>query len=479
MKIIRMKRILCMVLALIIALTFCLTGCGNKKTSTSNVYTIDWYIVANTAPSNVADVEAKVDEYIKDKIGATLKLHYLTWAQYDEKLNVMNAGGEKYDICWTSGETYKLNAVKNAYLPLNDLMDQYAPKTKEILGEDFLKGSQINGKNYGVPANKDKGHSTGFLYRKDLAEKYGFTERLNNIKSFDELYPMLDVIKEKEPSIEPLLEDGPASSKDYNFFDTFAFPAGIYLDNPDEVVNYVESPEYKEACEKSRYNFVNKYSWLENAANENQFIQISGLKAGKDKELNANRKYEWVQVELTERYMTASDTSGSLMAISRTSENPEKVMQFIELFNTDKYLNNLIVFGIEGVNYKKIDENTIEPIKDSGYGNAGMQWVFGNTFINYIVKGEDPNKVSDMEKFNESLLPATDLGFVFNSESVKTEVGACQNVRKEFETRLSNGQDDVDKTLAEYKSKLKAAGCDKIIQEAKKQYKAWKDNKEK
>lgn len=461
-------------LALVMALSFAVTGCKKQEASTDEIYTIDWYIVANTAPSNVSDVEAKVDEYIKDKIGARLKMHYLTWSQYDQKLNVMNAGGEKYDICWTSGDTYKLNAAKNAYLPLNDLMDKYAPKTKEILGNDFLKGSQIDGKNYGVPANKDKGHSVGILYRKDLAEKYGLTEKLNSVKTFEELYPLMDIIKEKEPNVEPLLEDGPSSSKDYNFFDTFAFPIGIYLDNPDKVVNYVESPEYKEACEKSRYNFVNKYSWLENAADENQFIQISGLKAGKDKELNATRKYEWVQIELTDRYMSAGDTCGSLMAISRTSENPEKAMQFLELLNTDKYLNNLVIFGIEDVNYKKIDDNTIEPIKDSGYGNSGMQWVFGNTFLNYIVKGEDPDKVSEMEKFNESLKPAGDLGFVFNNESVKTEVGACQNVRKEFETRLSNGQDDVEKTLAEYKSKLKAAGCDKIMEEANKQYKEWK-----
>lgn len=473
----KLLKIITVFVALATLLT-CFSGCGKKTAGKDGLYTIDWYFVCNEVPKDVESVESKADEYLNDKIGAKLKMHYLTWSQYEEKLNMMNAGGEKYDICWVAGDTYKLNAAKNAYLEINDLLDQYAPKTKEIIGEEFLKGSQINGKNYGIPANKDKGHSEGILYRKDLADKYHLTERLNNVKNFDELYPIMDVIKKNEPDIEPLLEYGPSSYKDFDFFDFFAFPAGIYLNNPDEVVNYVESPEYKAACEKSRYNYVNKYSLLDsNSTAETHFIEICNLKAGKDKELNATRKYEWVQVELTDRYMTGGDTMGSIMAISRTSEQPEKAMQFLELFNTDKYLNNLIIFGIEGKHYTKIDDNTIEPIKNSGYGNAGMQWVFGNTFINYNVKGEDSDRVQKMEAFNDSLISAADLGFVFNSENVKTEVGACQNVRKEYETRLANGSEDVDKILPEYIAKLKSAGSEKVIAEAKKQYEEWKKGK--
>lgn len=469
------KRFLSGLLAGTALAAMCLTGCGKKQVSDGE-YTLDWYIITGAAPTKAADVEAKVNEYIKDKVGAKLKMHYLTWSQYDEKLNMMNAGGEKYDICWTCGDTYKLNAAKNAYLEIDELMDKYAPKTKELIGEDFLKGSRIDGKLYGVPANKDKGHSEGILYRKDLAEKYGLTDKLNSIKSFDELYPMLDIIKQNEPAVEPLIEHQPSSYKDFRFFDFFAFPAGVYVDgSSNEVVNYVESPEYKEACEKSRYNFVNKYSWLESMENgENYFIQIMNLKPGKDKELSGVRKYDWVQVEITDRYMTNGDATGSIMAISRTSEQPEKAMKFLELFNTDKYLNNLVVYGIEGVNYKKVDENIIEPIKNSGYGNASMEWVFGNTFLNYIVKGDDPNKFQETEKFNESLIPAEDLGFTFNQEAIKTEVGACQNVRKQFEGRLANGEDDVDALLTEYIEKLRAAGSERIVAEVKKQYNEWK-----
>ena len=103
-----------------------------------------------------------------------------------------------------------------------------------------------------------------------------------------------------------------------------------------------------------------------------------------------------------------------------------------------------------------------------------MQWAFGNTFINYVVKNEDPNKSQEMKKFNESLIPAKTLGFTFDQESVKTEAGACLNVKKEFENRLANGTEDVEILLNEYQSKLKAAGAERILAEVQKQYDAWR-----
>ena len=33
---------------------------------------------------------------------------------------------------------------------------------------------------------------------------------------------------------------------------------------------------------------------------------------------------------------------------------------FLELVNTDKYLNNLINFGVEGVDYEKVSDNVIK-----------------------------------------------------------------------------------------------------------------------
>lgn len=470
------KKLISGAMALVMAAGL-MAGCGGNGGSADN-YQIDWYLVTGNVPGDTSEVEAKVDEYLAEKLpGTTLKMHYLDWGSYTQKLNVMMAGGDKFDICYMAGDSYRQNVAKNAFVPLNDLIDEFAPKTKEIIGEDFLKGSQINGVNYGIPANKDKGHQQGVIYRKDLAKELGLEEMLANAKTLDDMYPIYDIVKEKRPDMVPLKEGASQSTPMFINFDTVAFPIGFMLDDETLTpVNYIETEEYKEAVLRVRQNRLDGYTKADyKPESEMHFAEFAGLKPGKAAELTVNRQHEYGQIELTDAYMTNGDATGSIMAVSRTSGDPERVVKFLELFNTDPYLNNLIIYGIEGKHYNKIDENYVEPIKDSGYGNAGMQWEFGNTFINYLTKGEDVDKVKNMEEFNANLKQAPSLGFVFDGAAVKTETGACLNVQAEFENTLHGGSDkDPEKTLEEYRAKLKSAGVDKILEEVTRQLNEWK-----
>lgn len=475
----KIKRMLSGVVAGVLGAALLLTGCGGEKTvSNEKPYVIDWYLVTGDVPASTVEVEQKVNEYLKGKVNAELKMHYFNWGAYDQKINVMIAGGDKFDIAHTSADKFLNDAAKGAYLPMNDLLDKYAPKTKEIVGEDFLKGSQINGVNYGLPANKDKGHHSGVLYRVDVAEELGLTEALNSVKTMDDIYPILDIVKEKKPDMVPLLEAGLFCEYVLTNVDPIAFPAA-FLINEDgtvgDVINEAETEAYAQACKRTRENRVLGYTRQGyETTDEKHFMEFAGLKPGKDAEVSAGRKHEYKQIDLTVPFMTNADSIGSLMGISRTSENPEVVMQFLELFNTDPYLNNLIVYGIEGVHYEKIDENRIRPIADSGYGNSGMQWKFGNTFINYLTENEQIDKVDKMKQYNDELLPVENLGFKFDASSLKTETGACLNIKAEFFEVLVDAPENYEAILEEYKAKLKSAGSDKIVAEAQRQYDEWK-----
>jgi len=115
-------------------ITAFLSGCGSDGQKTGEIYNIDWYLVQGTTPTDEATVEAAVNEYLQEKgVLATLDMHYLGWGEYDRKVNLMISGGEKFDICYTSaGNGYRNNATKNAFMPLDELIDKYAPKKKEI-----------------------------------------------------------------------------------------------------------------------------------------------------------------------------------------------------------------------------------------------------------------------------------------------------------------------------------------------------------
>ena len=477
----KIKRLICGAVSAALLAVMALSGCGNENQSSAGKYTIDWYHITGTVPGDTTKVEAAVNEYLDGKLGAELKLHFFDWSAYDQKINVMIAGGDKFDICYTAGDVYRMNASKNAFVALNDMLDEYAPNTKELLGEEFLEGSQVNGVNYGIPANKDKGHHFGIMYRTDIAEKLGLTDALSQVKTMNDLYPILDVVKEKEPEIVPLVEYATHSEASFNDFDTMAFPAGMYLSSTeDKIVNIVETPEYKEASLKTKANRDKGYTRAGGItpSKEIHFAEIVSLKPGKDKELSSSRIYDYTQVDMTTPYMTSSDTSGSLMAISRTSKNPQIALQFLEMFNTDAYLNNLIVYGIEDEHYTKNPDGSITPIKDSGYGNAGMQWEFGNVFLNYPVEGEDLQKAAKMEAYNKALVPSRSLGFSVDLSSIQSEVSACQNVKAEFSERLSSAADeDAEATLNQYIEKLRAAGSEKIVAEVQNQYDAWRANR--
>lgn len=101
-------------------------------------YEINWYI-QGTPQSDTPSVEAKINEYLADKINATLKLHILDASQYSQKLGTMINAGEYFDIAFCASWMldYKANAANGAFLALDDMMSDYLPETSKMLGEDF------------------------------------------------------------------------------------------------------------------------------------------------------------------------------------------------------------------------------------------------------------------------------------------------------------------------------------------------------
>jgi putative aldouronate transport system substrate-binding protein len=466
------------------------TAVENSKLDPVN---LTWYFVGPGEQKDTSVVEQEVNKYLKDKINASLKLYCIDWGTYQQKMFAMISAGEPFDMCFTASwlNDYNKNSRTGAFVAINDLMDKYAPKTKALLGEDFLKASQIDGKNYAVPTNKEKARSHGLLYNKTLADKYGFD--MTKIKTINDLEPMLKAIKEKQPGFFPFIGgNGWLGFNNWNAYNTSDNPEVGDITEDGKVINQFETPEFKATFETirkyydagyERKDILTQKGAQEDSINKGQnFVWAVNLKPGYAAERTANNQtkekygFELAQLDLTEPVMCTADVMGSLTAISKTSKNPDRAMMFLELMNTDKYLNNLINYGIENKHYKKISENTIEAITDSGY-SLGMQWALGNQFINYLQKAEDPNKWAQYEEFNKKAKPSPELGFIFNPDPIKNEKAACDNVISQYYRALTFGVIDPAKYLPEFLSKLKAAGGDKIIAEKQKQFDTWKATK--
>ena len=484
-----------LILLLSLAIIFSMSACKNNTVQKADepsdsvpadAYEIQWYFVNSNAQKDVLLVEEEANKYLKDIINATIKLNCLDWGTYSNKVSTMLASGSPMDMVFTSSGTlsYSQNVAKGNYLDISELITKYAPKTYEMLSS-VIDAARINGKLYGIPANKDTAHRYGFVYNKAIAEKHNLD--LSNVKSFEDLEPVLSVIKEKEPELIALGIGGsrtPYDLIDFDFISGFNQVGAFYSDKqPDVIINQFESPEFKEAVLLARKYYQDGYIYKDAATAKNfdqlqkqgqMFTYMEKLQPTKLNEINAaSANVEYDAVYVSEILRINDDVKGSMIAIPRTSKNPERVMRFIELFNNDVYLNNLINFGIEGKHYTKKSENVIEPVKDSGYDQVGMQWEFGNTFINYFLPNMPSDRNEKLKEFNEKAKNMKSLGFSFDNEPIKVEVSSCANVIQEYLQNLTSGAVDVETILPQFIQKLKQAGADKIIQEEQLQYDNW------
>jgi putative aldouronate transport system substrate-binding protein len=431
---------------------------------------------------DVTSVEAAANEYLKDKINATIKLNAISGAQYGQKLPTMMAANEYYDIafCSTWMLNYPSTASTNAWIALDGYWDKYLPKTKAILGENAIESAKVNGKVYAIPTNKEMFVQRGFTYREDLAEKYNID--FSKIKSFADLEPALKIIKENEPGLQYPIDWGADRTPfDLNIYQNSPFPLVIYADKYDgRVVNAYETEELKEAALTARHLFEAGYVKRDVLTSKDFdqrlkagkiFAYVDFLKPGKAKEASKDFTFPLNQTELTSAVYEPS--TGSMNAISRTSKNPERAMRFMELYNNDEYLNNLLVYGIEGKHYTKLDADTVEITPNSGYTMSGTQWMLGNVFINYLTRIEPKDKYTAMKKLNDEAVMPQYFGFVFDPTPVSQEAAAIGVVSNDFKSQITSGAMDPLPLIEQVNAKLKASGIDKVKAEAQKQFDAF------
>jgi putative aldouronate transport system substrate-binding protein len=455
-------------------------------------YEIKWYFIGNGQQPDVKMVEDAASKYIQKKgLNATVKLQCYTWGDdYNNHMRTIIASGEPFDICFTSSwaNLYTVNVGRGAFLDITDLWKKYAPKSRAQLHPSFITASQVNGRNYAIPANKEVAHAWCIMFTKEFVDKYKFD--ISSIKKLADLEPMLKVIHEKEPGVIGFQNIGGENASrvlDYDRPIGDQVPAALYNDSKDmKVFNMLETKEFKEYCELVHKWYQAGYIPTDAANMTNDFVgdikahkvfcKIESYKPYADEERSASWGLPQVAVQLTRPVAQTYDCIGSMQAIPKSCKKPEMALKFLELFNTDKYLNNLINFGIEGKHYVKIADNVIDKVPGKTAENNGYQpgtpWMFGNQYLNYFYKGEHQDKWDLFKKFNESSLAAKSQGFSFDAEPVKNEIAACQNVWNTYVLALVTGTVD-PATIPDVVAKFKAAGVDKVIAEEQKQLDAW------
>ncbi|MCP4180715.1 MAG: ABC transporter substrate-binding protein [bacterium] len=480
----------------LISIIFILSGCGKKTYpvgTPKNPYKIVWYQFG-MPQKDLPMVEKKANEYLRKKLGVILDIHMIQPGQYTKKINVIEISGEKFDLCFTSSWTnnYVRNANRGAFYPLDKLLKKYGQGIIRELNPYYLVGMRVNGNIYAVPTNKEISSQLNYIFNEKLLKKNGFS--LKDFKpaagpeTLKSLFPYFASVKKNEPGIVPINVDkneDVSSNKFAYLMGGSSMPGAVRIGKGNyKVINQLDSKEYiayyklmhkmyqMGYIQKDAPEITNGYSLV---ATEKTAVSSNFYQPGADNVWSNLYGYKMVSIPAYKPVI--SDVTGASIAISINAERPDLDMKFLNLLNTDKYLRNLLQYGIDGVHYKKIGPNRIKFLP-AHKSYLMFSFTLGNLYLTYLLPGDPANKWEQFKKFNASGTPSQILGFHFDPTPVSSELAAISNVKAQYKTGLTTGQMDYKTYLPKYMAALKRAGLKTYLAEEQKQLNEWaKKNK--
>lgn len=451
-------------------------GCSSTATSKkSDVVTLKWYTIG-AEPKDLQLVEDEANKYLEEKIGVNIDMNFIDYGEYSQKLGVIINSGEAYDLAFTcswAGD-YLGNARKGAFLDLTPYLDNIGSEMKEAIDDRFWSGAEVDGGIYAVPNQKEICTAPMWVFTKEYVDKYNipYTE----LHSLEDLEPWLKLIKENEPDVTPLYITKGFSAPQY--FEQLVDPVGIeYEDDSLVVKNMFETDKMKSTLETLRKYYQAGYINADSATAQDdksvkRFVTKGDGQPYAEVLWSKDLKYDVVASQITDSYITNASTTGSMIAVSKNSKNPDKAVEFLNLLNTDEYIRNLLNYGIEGTHYESVNDKQIK-LTDKASDYSVGYYTLGNLFITKALDNEPETKWDEFQEFNDAAKESAVLGFKFDTSKVTNEIAAINNVLEEFKSTIYSGSVDVDEYLDKLNKKLKDQGIDRVIEEMQTQLDAW------
>ena len=412
------------------------------------------------------------------------------------EIGLVNSGNEelmKYlmdnpdaDIIYT-GDFQKI-LTENLFLPLDDLLQSDGQDILSVLSEEYLIYSRRDGKQYGLPPKIELASASGVVMRTDLLEKYEIDSK--TIQTWDDVGEVLDTIVKNEPDIYGIVVDLPRQ------FSPLASSLAMVVEeeNKLEAVNYFATADFYEWAERIydwgqkeylydlanyRYNSGATRGLLYGLMEEGYlFSYMVGYKPGIADQETKNFDVLLTKIQITPQVITNTSYQGEWGIYSR-STHPKEAMRILNFLYSDKEINNLFCWGIEGEHYQK-DENGRLVLPDGKTQSEyffNRNWVLPNGYIADVWQGDIPNLLEEVEKFNDEAEYAPDFEFWFDDSEVQVETERCLEVINAYLDGFVCGQFDPDEMIPMMLSELEDCGIERIIQEKQRQLDEWEAQK--
>ena len=459
-----------------------LTGCASDSGKANDaVEPIKLRFVTydnGSVPLDAKEVIEAANSVSAQKIGVTADLEF----QSKEKINLMMASGEYYDMVFTSSwiNQYDKNAPEGLYYDITDLVKNETPALYESIGE-FWDCAKVGGRIYAVPVLKDMGAEDMFRFNADYFEgEKGMT--IPDHMTFAELEQYLEAYKKDYPDKYPLAMDKNGLAGFYNFLERIVDPVIVipYGQDRPQAIPFWECDELMD-----RFRLLHK--WYKAGYIHPDAATIDSTAADKSIPVRpgvAWRGYlgysnpdDWgfnVKTSIYDGpYLSRTSEQGAMFAICAGCDEEHAIacLRYLELLGTDRKFRDILGYGIEGKHFKYLDNGTVLRLP-AGFERYKTGLYQTGSVVNASVESISPTFLADpdqwkkvYEGYKEYGIYSATKGFAYDPTPKEDIITAVTAIYDDYAAELRTGTSDPDTVIPEIKKRMEAAGFNELLED--------------
>lgn len=493
------KRVLALIAAVTL-LTGVMSGCGDKGNNLNADGKLELTIMGFLTEN--AGSESQIQDKMYEMTNVQANLIQAPQASYGEKLNTTLASGNLPDIVYMYEDQMNLWIEEGALLPLDDLIEKYAPNFMKNLREGDEKQLVYpeDGKIYGLPYMLRLPAQRTMGVRKDWLDKLG----LKAPDTIEELEKVLTAFKDNasklsDSAIIPYVGlIGPF----YGLFDIQqSGDQNMWTENKDgKLVTYFEHDNYRQCLEllnrfyenglidpefmtrnndeASVYNLFNAGTAGMGFVYSTRLSEITGNLQTEDK----NALFDFMPPVTGisgQKKIDGRDVFGIRGCITIAAEDKVKeCLGFLDWAYSEEG-ERLLNYGIEGQHYDMVDgKPVIRPEFNQGWVDIRKEGIVPtnmsynrslDAYNQCMFYGKDISELSELEKLTYKAYYENENYVVPKLKAMRTELSAKKGTDiyanlKEKEAKAILGTISIDEFFEEL-AKAKANGLDDLTKE--------------
>jgi putative aldouronate transport system substrate-binding protein len=382
---------------------------------------------------------------------------------------------------------------------LDDLIQQWAPELIDLFDPVLWSCATVNGKIYSIPAfwRDNSGDGEGKLaVRKDKFDEFGLPIPGSQEEALEVLPVLNEMWKAQDGVDRYVFEHSPgrcpvAFHRTYDSWPFYASQDGIFkVTQSAEASLYFESEEFKKDADfmNALFNLGLIHPDAMNLPNDvksdiiaqrGDYLLCIMTPGANPITLERNGimgavNYSFV-FEPEKPYLCNLPLLNS-NGIPSTTKNPESALLFLNWLYSDPENQYLLLHGVEGLTWNRVGTDKYERIRNDQNQvlYAFDAWMIEYCTANHLWDVDDISTDLEKQDFMTNIYPDNTVyspmvGFNFNSEPVSMELANMMSEYTASILPIKLGLLSYDGNFESAISKMKAAGCDRVIAEYQQQ----------